>query len=63
MAKQHGTYWVVKEGQDTKWVHTDYGTEVPQGDNIIPLQTIEAVKPFDMTEERHCAVRYFERKK
>ncbi len=63
MAKQHGTFWVVKEGQSTKGVHTDYGTKEPVGENIIPLQTTEADEPFGMTDERRDAVRYFERKK
>ncbi len=65
MSKQHGTYWVVKEGQDTSGAVTSGGYGKPNPDNLhtVPLQTVEAKVPFSETTERIESVRYFERKK
>ena len=65
MAKQHGTFWEVKEGQDTSEAVTSGGYGKPNPDNLhtAPLQTIEAKVPFDETDERIESVRYFECKK
>lgn len=62
MSEQHGTYWVINRMKRRgNGVDRSYGTPEPTGNNVVPLYTTEADEPFDETQERRPAIRYFER--
>ena len=62
MADEHGEFWVVNRMKRLgNGVDRSYGTKEKDDVHVLPLQYTEADLPFDETQERRSAVRYFER--